>query len=211
MSFEGGLLWQGQLCVPADERIKENLLTEAHESLYSVHPGSTKMYRDLKKCYWWPGMKRDVALKVSRCLTCQQVKAPRMRPSGLLQPLDILQWKWEDIAMDFVTGLPKTSKGYTIIWVIIDRLTKSVHLSPVRLLTQGINGRSYIWNKLSDCMGFRSPLCQIEIHVLPPTFGKVCKKQWGPNSDSVQRSTPRLMAKPKAKLGLRRNIASMRD
>ena len=114
----------------ADSQIKEDLLTEAHESLYSVHPGSTKMYHDLKKCYWWPGMKREVAFRVSKCLTCQQVKAPRQKLSGLLQPLDIPQWKWEDIAMDFISGFPKTSKGYIVIWVIIDRLTKSAHFIP---------------------------------------------------------------------------------
>ncbi|KAL4017080.1 hypothetical protein IC575_024754 [Cucumis melo] len=75
-------------------------------------------------------MKREVADFVSRCLVCQQVKAPRQRLVGLLQPLSVPGWKWESVWIDFITGLPKTLKGYTVIWVVVDRLTKSVHFVP---------------------------------------------------------------------------------
>ncbi|TYK18679.1 pol protein [Cucumis melo var. makuwa] len=75
-------------------------------------------------------MKREVADFVSRCLVCQQVKAPRQCPAGLLQPLSVPGWKWESVSMDFITGLPKTLKGYTVIWVVVDRLTKSAHFVP---------------------------------------------------------------------------------
>ena len=75
--------------MPNDVEIKRKILSEAHESPYTVHPGATKMYQDLKTCFWWPGMKKDVAEHVSRCLTCQQVKAPRQKPAGLLQPLNV--------------------------------------------------------------------------------------------------------------------------
>nr|GEZ31052.1 retrotransposon protein, putative, Ty3-gypsy subclass [Tanacetum cinerariifolium] len=78
---------------------------EAHSSPFSVHPGSTKMYYDLKQYFWWSGMKRDVATFVARCLICQQVKIEHQRASGLLQQLDIPVWKWDEISMDFVTGL----------------------------------------------------------------------------------------------------------
>ncbi|KAL8103407.1 hypothetical protein AgCh_027832 [Apium graveolens] len=98
---------------------------------YSIHPGSTKMYRDLKEYYWWPNMKREVAEWVSKCLTCQRVKAEHQRPSGLLRPLEIPEWKWEHIAMDFMTGLPRTKTNRDAIWVIIDRLTKSAHFLPI--------------------------------------------------------------------------------
>ncbi|GKC75405.1 putative reverse transcriptase domain-containing protein, partial [Tanacetum coccineum] len=83
-----------------------------------------KMYYDLRDRYWWPGMKKDIAEYVSKCLTCLKVKAEHQRPSGLLQQPKILVWKWEGIAMDFVTKLPKTSSGHDTIWVIMDRLTK---------------------------------------------------------------------------------------
>ncbi|KAL8124244.1 hypothetical protein AgCh_012039 [Apium graveolens] len=100
-------------------------------SKYSIHPGSKKMYRDLKEYYWWPNVKREVAEWVSKCLTCQRVKAEHQRPSGLLRPLEIPKWKWEHIAMDFVTVLPRTKTNHDAIWVIVDRLTKSAHFLPI--------------------------------------------------------------------------------
>ena len=94
-----------RLCVPDVDDLRKKLLEEAHHSAYSVHPGSIKMYYTLKDTYWWNGMKKDVAEFVSKCLTCQQVKLEHQRPAGLLQPLPIPEWKWDMIAMDFVTGL----------------------------------------------------------------------------------------------------------
>ncbi|GJY22950.1 putative reverse transcriptase domain-containing protein [Tanacetum coccineum] len=95
-------------------------LQKAHKSKYSVHPKADKMYYDLRDRYWWPGMKKDIADYVSKCLTCLKVKAEHQRPSGLLQELEIPVWKWEGIAMDFVTKLPMTSSGHDTIWVITD-------------------------------------------------------------------------------------------
>ncbi|GKF40789.1 putative reverse transcriptase domain-containing protein, partial [Tanacetum coccineum] len=88
---------------------------EAHRSKYFVHPGADKMYYNLKDRYWWPGMKKDIVVYVSKCLTCLKVKAEHQRPSGLLQQLEIPIWKWEGIAMDFVTKLPRTSSGHDTI------------------------------------------------------------------------------------------------
>ncbi|GJU83633.1 putative reverse transcriptase domain-containing protein [Tanacetum coccineum] len=105
---------------------------ESHKSKYSIHPGSDKMYQDLKKLYWWPNMKADIATYVSKCLTCAKVKAEHQKPSGLLQQPEIPEWKWEKITMDFVSGLPRTPSGYDTIWVIIDRLTKSAHFLPMK-------------------------------------------------------------------------------
>ncbi|KAL0559106.1 hypothetical protein IC582_003696 [Cucumis melo] len=130
LSSDGGLLFEGRLCVPSDGVIKTELLSEAHSSPFSMHPGSTKMYQDLKRVYWWRNMKREVAEFVSKCLVCQQVKAPRQKPAGLLQPLSIPEWKWESVSMDFITGLPRTLRGFTVIWVVVDRLTKSAHFVP---------------------------------------------------------------------------------
>ncbi|GJR97048.1 putative reverse transcriptase domain-containing protein [Tanacetum coccineum] len=128
-----GILWQGtKLCVPEDPALREVLMTEAHSSPFSIHPGSTKMYHDLKQHFWWSGMKRDVATFVSRCLVCQQVKIEHQRASGLLQPLEIPVWKWDEISMDFVTGLPRTQRKHDAIWVVVDRLTKTAHFLPIR-------------------------------------------------------------------------------
>jgi hypothetical protein len=85
-----GTLWLGKwICVPNLKHIKELILREAHDSAYSIHPGSTKMNKDLKTQYWWYGMKRDVAEYVAICDTCQRVKVEHQRPAGLLQPLKI--------------------------------------------------------------------------------------------------------------------------
>ncbi|KAA0040695.1 pol protein [Cucumis melo var. makuwa] len=130
LSSDGGLLFERHLCVPSDSAVKTELLSEAHSSPFSMHPGSTKMYQDLKRVYWWHNMKREVAEFVSRCLVCQQVKAPRQKPAGLLQPLSIPEWKWENVSMDFITGLPRTLRGFTVIWVVVDRLTKLAHFVP---------------------------------------------------------------------------------
>ncbi|KAL0553796.1 hypothetical protein IC582_007700 [Cucumis melo] len=130
LSSDGGLLFERRLCVPSDSAVKTELLSEAHSSPFSMHPGSTKMYQDLKRVYWWRNMKREVAEFVSRCLVCQQVKAPRQKPAGLLQPLSVPEWKWENVSMDFITGLPRTLRGFTVIWVVVDRLTKSAHFVP---------------------------------------------------------------------------------
>nr|GEU35713.1 putative reverse transcriptase domain-containing protein [Tanacetum cinerariifolium] len=94
--------------------------------------GSEKMYQDMKKLYWWPNMKADIATYVSKCLTCAKVKAEHQRPSGLLVQPAIPVWKWDNIMMDFITKLPKSSQGLDTIWVIVDRLTKSAHFLPIR-------------------------------------------------------------------------------
>ncbi|KAA0052124.1 ty3-gypsy retrotransposon protein [Cucumis melo var. makuwa] len=98
ISSDGGLLFERRLCVPSDSAVKTKLLSEAHRSPFSMHPGSTKMYQDLKRVYWWRNMKREVAEFFSKCLVCQQVKAPRQKPA--------------------------------VIWVVVDRLTKSAHFVP---------------------------------------------------------------------------------
>jgi hypothetical protein len=129
---EKGILWfRNRLCVPKGEA-QEILLDEAHNLAYSIHPGSTKMYLDLKTRYWWRGMKKEIAQHVARCDTCQRTKAEHHRPAGLLQPLPVPKWKWEEIGMDFIIGLPRTQKGNDSIWVIIDRLTKVAHFIPVK-------------------------------------------------------------------------------
>ncbi|WVZ91055.1 hypothetical protein U9M48_037277 [Paspalum notatum var. saurae] len=126
-----GTIWLGnRLCVPHDENIRKAIMTEAHCTKYSIHPGSTKMYQDLKKLFWWRRMKRDIAEFVAKCDTCNRIKAEKQRPAGLLKPLEIPMWKWEKITMDFIVGLPRTAKGNDSIWVIVDRLTKTAHFIP---------------------------------------------------------------------------------
>jgi hypothetical protein len=110
-------------------------------------------------------MKKEIAAYVARCDTCCRVKAIHMRPAGLLQPLSVPSWKWDDISMDFIIGLPTTQKGYDSIWVIVDRLTKTAHFLPVKT-------------------GYRPPqyaekyILEIEGHNSLLTFGSTCIKVW---------------------------------
>ncbi|GJW67718.1 putative reverse transcriptase domain-containing protein [Tanacetum coccineum] len=128
---DGTLCLNGRSWLPCYGDLR-TLIIESHKSKYSIHPGSDKMYQDMKKLYWWPNMKADIATYVSKCLTCAKVKAEHQRPSGLLVQPKIPEWKWDNITMDFVTKLPKTSQGYDTIWVIVDRLTKSAIFTPMR-------------------------------------------------------------------------------
>ncbi|GJV04099.1 putative reverse transcriptase domain-containing protein [Tanacetum coccineum] len=129
---DGTLCLNGRSWLPCYGDLRTVIMHESHKSKYSIHPGSDKMYQDMKKLYWWPNMKADIATYVSKCLTCAKVKAEHQRPSGLLVQPDIPQWKWDNITMDFVMKLPKSSQGYDTIWVIVDRLTKSTIFVPMR-------------------------------------------------------------------------------
>jgi hypothetical protein len=119
--------------VPNVKELKDKILWEAHESAYSIHPGGNKMYHGLKATYWWYGMKRDIAEYVALYDTCQRVKSEHQRPFELLQPLHVPEWKWEEVAMDFIMGLPRTQSGDDSLQIIVDRLAKVAHFVPIKM------------------------------------------------------------------------------
>jgi hypothetical protein len=127
-----GVLWfESHIVVLKNHELRKQILDEAHLSKFSIHPDSSKMYHDLKQNFWWTRMKRKIAQHVAECDTCQRVKASHLKVAGTLQPLPIPSWKWEDISMDFIVGLPNTSQKHNSIWVVVDRLTKTPHFIPV--------------------------------------------------------------------------------
>jgi hypothetical protein len=128
---EGTIWFKERLVVPKKEALKKKILDDAHTSRYFIHPGSTKMYYDLRQQFWWTRMKREAGRYVSECDTCRKVKANYMKPRGLLQLFSILDWKWDDISMDFVVGLPLMARKFDSIWVIVDQLSKSTHFIPI--------------------------------------------------------------------------------
>ncbi|KAI3805220.1 hypothetical protein L1987_27399 [Smallanthus sonchifolius] len=140
------LYFMNRIWAPYFGNLRELVMDKAHKSRYSIHPGSDKMCKDLKELYWWPSMKGEIAIYVGKCLTCSKVKAEHQKPSGLLQQPEITQWKWEQISMDFITKLPKTSSSYDTIWawsansIISDRDSRFV---------------SRIWQSLQEAMGTR--------------------------------------------------------
>lgn len=119
--------------MPDNPELKKLILEEIHRSSLSIHPGDTKMYQDIKKIFWCPGMKRDVVQFMYACLTCHKSKVEHQKPSGLIQPLEIPEWKWDSISMDFVIGLLNTPIGHDTIWVIVDRLMKSSYFIPINI------------------------------------------------------------------------------
>jgi hypothetical protein len=167
--------------VLGNEELRRKILEEAHQSKLSIHPGSNKMYHDLRQLYWWSYMKQDITKYVVECDICGRVKADHLRRPRFLQPLPIPVWKWEDISMDFITRLPRTTKGHDSIWVIVDRLTKTAHFLPVgtrytasqyaklyfdRIVTlhgvpltivsdRGAVFMSCFWIQLQECLGTR--------------------------------------------------------
>ncbi|GKA57999.1 putative reverse transcriptase domain-containing protein [Tanacetum coccineum] len=143
---DGGLYLAKIIWVPVYGNLRTLIMNEAHTTKYFVHPGADKMYYDLRDLYWWSGIKKDITLYVSKCLTCSKVKAEHQKPSGLLQQPKIPEWKWENVTMDFIAKLPRTSgeygcilerdvttsSGHDVIWVIVDRLTKSAYFLAIR-------------------------------------------------------------------------------
>ena len=127
------MLWfKNRLVVPKDHELRNQILDEAHSSKLSNHPGSSKMYQDLKTHFWWTKMKKEITAYVARCDNYSRVKADHLKAIRLLQPLSVLGWKWGEISMDFIVGLPPTQKGFDSIWVTIHCLTKSAHFNPIR-------------------------------------------------------------------------------
>ena len=97
---DGSLRYRGRVVVPQLTDLRKEILREFHCSQFTVHPGGMKMYQDLRRQYYWSGVKRHVGDFVRRCLTCHQVKAEHQNPAGLLQPLEVAEWKWDHVTMD---------------------------------------------------------------------------------------------------------------
>jgi hypothetical protein len=184
------VIWFGKrLVVPVDPEIKKIILNEAHKSKFSIHHGSTKMYQDLKQNFWWSNMKVDIAKYVVECDTCHRMKASHLKSAGVLQPLSIPMWKWDDISMDFIVGLLLTARKKDSIWVIVDRLTKTAHFIAVHttysvqqyaesymdqivrlhgILNTIISDRgtqfvAHFWEQLHECLGTKL-ICSSSYH-----------------------------------------------
>jgi hypothetical protein len=112
-------------------------MDELHKRPYTGHPGYQKMITATRKQFYWPGLKKDIAKYLAQCIECQQVKAEHRHPAGLLHPLPIPEWKWETISMDFITGLPTSTKHNDAIMVVVDKLSKSAHFIPYQINLQG--------------------------------------------------------------------------
>ena len=165
--------------VPQLIELREEILREFHRSRFDVHPGGMKMYRDLRRQYYWSGMKRHIGDFVRQCLTCQQVKAEHYKPTGLPQPLEVVERKWEHVTMDFVTHFPRTPWRHDAMWVIVDRLTKSTHFLAVRMtFTLEEFCRLYI-REIVWLHGVQVSIVLDKDPGLRYTFGRASRRPWG--------------------------------
>jgi hypothetical protein len=182
-----GIVWfNDRIVVPKNAEVRQQILDEAHLSRYSIHPGSTKMYQDLKQHYWWTKMKIEIALYVAECDTCRRVKAIHMKTAGPLQSLPIPTWKWEDINMDFIVGLPRTVKGFDSIWVIIDRLMKIAHFLPVKVKYTMVAYVELYIARILRLHGVPKTIVLDGDHNLYPSFGKNYTNPWVLNCSAVR-------------------------
>ncbi|GKA74713.1 putative reverse transcriptase domain-containing protein [Tanacetum coccineum] len=154
---DGTLYYLDRIWVPLKGEVRTLIMDEAHKSKCFVHPGADKMYYDLRDRYWWLGMKKDISEYVSKCLTCLKVKAEHQRPSVLLQQPEIPVWKWEGIAIDFVTKLPRTSRSK------MERLARlylneivARHGVPISIISdRDSHFTSRFWQSMQEALGTR--------------------------------------------------------
>ncbi|GKD78623.1 reverse transcriptase domain-containing protein [Tanacetum coccineum] len=133
----GILCLKNKSWLPCFGDLRTLIMHESHKLKYSVHPGSDKMYQDMKKLYWWPNMKADIAT----------------------------YWKWDNITIDFITKLPKTSSGYDSIWVIVDHFTKSAHFLPMEE-TDSMERLTRLYMKEVKCLSDETLMIPLdEIHI----------------------------------------------
>ncbi|WVZ49823.1 hypothetical protein U9M48_001149 [Paspalum notatum var. saurae] len=160
---QGTVRYKNRICVHDVDSIKKLILGEAHDTAYSIHRASTKMYHDLKERLRWYGMKRAVA-RICR-------KVPNIETAGLLQPLKIPEWKWEEISMDFIVGLPGTRKVTTRSRVVVDRLTKVAHFIPVNTTYSGARLAELYISGIVCLHGVPKRIISIEVHSSPLVYG----------------------------------------
>ncbi|GKA48986.1 putative reverse transcriptase domain-containing protein [Tanacetum coccineum] len=148
-------MWRHYRWIPCYGDLRALIMHESYKSKYSIHPGSDKMYQDLKKLYWWPNIKAEIATYVSKCLTCAKVKEEYQKPSGLLVQPEIPQWKWENITLDFVTKLPKTATDDSLEKLTRQYLKEVVSRHGVLVsIISDHDGRfaSYFWRSLHKAL-----------------------------------------------------------
>jgi hypothetical protein len=123
-------------------------------------------------------MKIEIAQYVAQCDLCRRVKAVHLKTAGQFNPLHILSWKWDDISMDFIVGLPRTSKGFDSIWVIVDRLTKQAHFLPVKNRYPALGYAKLYINRILSLQECLKQLFLIEVPNLYCNFGNSCINPW---------------------------------
>jgi hypothetical protein len=139
LEANGTLLYKNIIYVPNSQELRIMILKEMHNVPYAGHPGYQKIVATVKSHYFWPGMKKEIAEYITKCMEFQKVKDEHRHPTMLLQPLPIPEWKWEVVTMDFITGLPRIGKQHDSIMVVVDTLMKAAHFIPLKTTHKAAN------------------------------------------------------------------------
>jgi hypothetical protein len=153
LEADGLLLYKNRVYIPNVQELKLAILKEMHNIMNVRHPGYQKTVAAVKIHYIWPGMKKEIVEYIARCMECQKVKAEHRHPVGLLQPLPIPEWKWEVVIMDFIIGLPRTSKQHNSIMVVVDKITKAAHFIPLKTTHKATDVVDIFLNKVAHLHG----------------------------------------------------------
>ena len=126
------MVYEGQVILDVS-RVRTALLCDYHNSPYAGHLGVNKTLHNMQRSFMWQGMSSDISCYIRTCVSCQSSKRSPVKPFGLLYPLHIPHGPWDSVSTGSVTGLPKTKTGHDAILVLIDRLTKHVHIVPTKM------------------------------------------------------------------------------
>jgi hypothetical protein len=149
LGIDGILQYIKKVYVPNSLEFRSVILKEMHNVPYARHPVYQKTISAVKSQYYWPDMKREIVEYIAKCLEFQKGKAEHRHPAGLLHPLPIPEWKWEVVIIDFITGLPRTSKQHDAIMVVVDKLTKAAHFIPLKTTHKEVNVADIYMKKLA--------------------------------------------------------------
>ncbi|WVZ90816.1 hypothetical protein U9M48_037078 [Paspalum notatum var. saurae] len=190
---EEGVLWfKNRLVVPKDMEPRKKILDEAHTSMFTLHPGSNKMYQDLKQKFWWTRMKREIAKYVSECDVCQRVKADHLKPAAPSASRPEVGGYTHGLHC----GIASHTKGYDSIWVIIDRFTKSAHFIPVKTTYRAKQYAELYISRIVSLHGVPLTITSDEAHRFCHASGAIANCSWNQINSRVRHT----ILKPAAKL-----------
>jgi hypothetical protein len=149
---------KNRICVPIFRELRNLVLKEMHNVPYARHPGYQNTIAAVRSQFFWHGMKKDVTDYIFRCMECHRVKVDHRHPTSFLQPLPILEKKWEVVIIDFITKLPRKTRKHDSIIVVVDKLTKDAHFVPLKM-THTIANIAEIYMRETDRLhGIHQPI-----------------------------------------------------
>jgi hypothetical protein len=174
-------MYKGKVYVPNSSEMKNAVLKEMKNVPYVGHPGYHKTITEVRSQYFWPGMKKEVANYITRCMEFQKVKKKHRHPTSFLQPFPILEWRWEVVLIDFITKFPRIMKQHDSIMVLVDKLTKETHFIPVKTTHKATNIANIYMREVSRLHGVPKEIVSYRDPKFTSSFWKGLFKVFGTN------------------------------